>query len=184
MENLVVGVTGASGSVYAIRLLQVLKELGLAAHLTVSKPGLEVVKYETGFDRGALEHLAVWHEVDNLFAPIASGSFRSDGMVVLPCSMHTLGAIAQGVTDSLLLRCADVMLKEGRPLVLVPREAPLNKIHVANMLKVMDAGARIIPASPAFYHKPATIDDLVDFVVGKVLDNLGIEHNMFRRWGD
>ena len=120
----------------------------------------------------------------DLFAPIASGSFRTDGMVVVPCSMRTLGAIAQGVTENLLSRAADVMLKEGRPLLLVPRESPLNKIHVANMLKVMDAGARLIPASPAFYHRPASVEDLVDFVVGKLLDALGLEHHLYRRWGE
>ncbi len=182
--RIVVGVTGASGSVYALRLLQVLKELGAESHLVVSRTGVEVVKYETGVDVEGLKALAVWHDAGDLFAPIASGSFRTDGMVIVPCSMHTLGAIAQGVTENLLSRTADVMLKEGRPLLLAPRESPLNKIHVANMLKVMDAGARLIPASPAFYHRPASVEDLVDFVVGKLLDALGLEHNLYRRWGE
>ncbi len=182
--RIVVGITGASGSVYGVRLLQVLKELGVDSHLVVSQTGVEVVKYETGVDVRGLRDLAVWHDVGDLFAPIASGSFRTGGMVIVPCSMHTLGAVAQGVTENLLLRAADVMLKEGRPLLLAPREAPLNKIHVSNMLKVMDAGARLIPASPAFYHRPSSLQDLVDFMVGKLLDGLGLEHNLYQRWGE
>ncbi|MDA8441590.1 MAG: UbiX family flavin prenyltransferase, partial [Peptococcaceae bacterium] len=112
-----------------------------------------------------------------------SGSFLATAMVIAPCSMHSLAGVAQGITDNLLLRSADVMLKEGKPLILVPREAPLNKIHVGNMLKAIDAGAKLVPAAPAFYHRPQTVQDLVDFVVGKVLDSLGIEHTLFRRWG-
>ncbi len=181
--RIVVGITGASGSIYGVRLLEVLNELGVECHLVVSSTGLEVVKYETGYDASRLKSLARWHSVDDLFAPIASGSFRTGGMVIAPCSMHTLGAIAQGVAGNLLTRSADVMLKEGRPLVLVPRESPLNRIHLNNMLKALDAGARLIPAAPAFYHRPSTVEELVDFVVGKVLDNLGLEHNLFRRWG-
>lgn len=184
MQRVVVGITGASGSIYGVRLLEVLKQLKVESHVIVSKMGIKVVKYETGYSPESLKGLACWHDVDDLFAPVASGSFQSGGMVVVPCSMHTLGAVAQGVAGNLLLRAADVMLKEGRPLVLVPREAPVNKIHVSNMLRVLDAGARLIPASPAFYHQPSTMEELIDFLVGKILDNLGFEHNLYKRWGN
>ncbi|HZW84079.1 MAG TPA: UbiX family flavin prenyltransferase [Candidatus Deferrimicrobium sp.] len=184
MKRIVVGITGASGSIYGIRLLEVLRELKLECHLVVSRTGLEVIKYETGYDASALKQLAAWHDIGDLFAPIASGSFRSDGMIIAPCSMHSLGAIAQGITGNLMTRAADVMLKENRPLILVTRETPLNKIHLANMAKVMDAGARLVPASPGFYHKPTSLQEIVDFVVGKAMDSLGLEHNLFRRWGE
>jgi flavin prenyltransferase len=184
LKRIVVGITGASGSIYGIRLLEVLKELELECHLVVSRTGLEVIKYETGYDTSALKQLAIWHDIDNLFAPIASGSFRSDGMIIAPCSMHSLGAIAQGITGNLMTRAADVMLKENRPLILMTRETPLNKIHLANMAKVMDAGARLVPASPGFYHKPTSLQEIVDFVVGKAMDSLGLDHNLFKRWGE
>lgn len=177
------GITGASGSVYGIRLLEVLQELQLESHLVVTRTGLKVIEYETGYTDWELKELAQWHDIDDLFAPVASGSFRTDAMIIAPCSMHTLGAVAQGVTANLLTRAADVMLKENRPLIMVTRETPLNKIHLANMSKVMDAGARVVPASPGFYHKPVSIEEIIDFVVGKALDSLGIEHSLFKRWG-
>ncbi len=183
MKRIVVGITGASGSVYGIRLLEVLQELQLESHLVVTRTGLKVIEYETGYTDWELKELAQWHDIDDLFAPVASGSFRTDAMIIAPCSMHTLGAVAQGVTANLLTRAADVMLKENRPLIMVTRETPLNKIHLANMSKVMDAGARVVPASPGFYHKPVSIEEIIDFVVGKALDSLGIEHSLFKRWG-
>ena len=120
---------------------------------------------------------------DDFFAPVASGSSAPDAMVVCPCSMGSLGRIAAGLSSSLLERVADVMLKEGRPLLLVPRETPLSAIHLENMLKLARLGVRIVPPMPAFYHHPQSLDDLVDFVVGKVLDQLGVEHRLFKRWG-
>ena len=152
-------------------------------HLTIS-PAAEInLKLETGLSRNKLKKLADhFYQVNDLSAPIASGSFLVDGMAVVPCSMRTLAAIANGYTDNLIARAADVSLKERRTLVLVPRETPLNQIHLKNMLTLARAGAVILPASPGFYHSPKTINDLVDHVVGKVMDALHIEHKLFKRW--
>jgi 4-hydroxy-3-polyprenylbenzoate decarboxylase len=125
-----------------------------------------------------------YYPIEDVGASIASGSFRTAGMAIVPCSMGTLSGIAQGASGNLLERAADVMLKEGRPLVLVPRETPLNAIHLEHMLRLARLGVRIVPAMPAFYHRPRTMEDLVDFVVGKILDAMGIDHELFKRWGD
>jgi 4-hydroxy-3-polyprenylbenzoate decarboxylase len=166
--------------------------------ILLSKAGAAVLKYECGIDwegdeatvtRCMREQFQVdadrlhHYAVDNLFAPIASGSSAPDALVICPCSMGTLGRIAAGISGTLIERSADVMLKERRPLVIVPRETPLHDIHLENMLKLSRMGVRIVPAMPAFYHGPRTMQDLVDFVVGKVLDSLGIEHQLFKRWG-
>jgi flavin prenyltransferase len=194
-KPLIVGITGASGSIYGIRLTSVLLEMDCEVHLVITQAGWRVIKEELGWDttnrEAALEAAfghypgkLVYHVIGDIGASIASGSFRVDGMIVMPCSMGSLSAIAHGTSDNLLARAADVMMKEGRELILVPRETPLHAIHLENMLKLARLGVKIIPAMPAFYYGPATMDDLVDFMVGKVLDSLRIEHQLFRRWGE
>lgn len=136
------------------------------------------------FDSALAEGRMTYHPLGDIGASIASGSFRCEGMAIVPCSMGSLSAIASGASTNLLTRAADVMLKEGRPLLLVPRETPLSAIHLENMLKLSRLGVRIIPAMPAFYNGPQTLDDVVDFIVGKTMDGMGIEHNLYRRWGD
>ena len=177
-KEFVVGVTGASGAIYARRLLEVLCR-DARVHIIVSDVARQIAAHEgvsfEGFD-------ATYHAHDQLFASIASGSRRYDGMVVIPCSSKTLAAIASGYADNLITRTADVCLKEHRTCILVPREMPLSKIHLKNMLAAEEAGATIRPASPGFYTRPATIDDLVDMVVARVLDHLGVEHTLSQRW--
>lgn len=194
-KHFVVGITGASGGIYGIRLTETLLSLGYTVHLVVSNAGWRVFKEELGYavsDReGLLNQLfsgypgsLLYHPVQDIGASIASGSFRTEGMIIMPCSMGTLSAVAQGSSDNLMTRAADVMLKEGRPLVLVPRETPLHAIHLENMLKLSRLGVKLIPAMPAFYYGPSSMDDLINFMVGKVLDSFQIEHTLFRRWGD
>ena len=184
MKRVVVAITGASGPVYGIRLLQVLREVGVETHLVLSTSARQTICFEapplTAGDVAALAH-ATW-EPRNVAAPIASGSFRCDGMVVAPCSMKTLAAIAHGHGDGLVARAADVTLKERRRLVLVPRETPLHLGHLRNMVAVTEMGGIVVPPVPAFYHRPRTIDDLIDHTVGKILDLLDIEHALFERW--
>ena len=183
MKKIVVGITGASGSVYAVRLIDVLRVQGIEVHAVITDSGRRVLEYECGITE---EDLA--RRVDRLYpnddvgAAIASGSFRMDAMVILPCSMKTAGAVAHGVTDDLLTRAADVTLKEGRRLLLVPRETPMHEIHLENLLRLARAGAIVMPAAPGFYHRPETLDDLVNMMVGKILDRLGIEAELFTRW--
>ncbi|HBI05167.1 MAG TPA: aromatic acid decarboxylase [Paenibacillaceae bacterium] len=190
-----VGITGASGSIYGIRLVEELVKLGHEVHLVITEAGWQVFQEELNWnvdDRESFlynyfssyaEELHV-HSLHDYKASIASGSYRSHAMVVVPCSMGTLSGIATGASGNLLERTADVMLKEGNMLVLVPRESPFNAIHLENMLKLAKLGVRILPAMPGFYHKPQTIDDLINFVVGKIMDTLGEPHNLFRRWGE
>src|SRR5216110_3499628 len=182
---IVVGITGASGAPYAVRLLQALTAAHRPVSLIVSKYGMRLLATEAGIesidalrDTIGIEAWASYVEVfsnDDRGAAPASGSARSAGMIVCPCSMGTLSAIAVGASSSLIERSADVTLKERRPLVLVPRETPLSAIHLENMLRVTRAGAVVLPASPGFYHRPTSIDDLVDFVVARVLDHLGVD---------
>jgi 4-hydroxy-3-polyprenylbenzoate decarboxylase len=197
-KRVFVALTGASGSVYGIRLMEELVKRGFMLTVAVSGSGQLVCREETGLDLSGdalavtarlCAHLGVKLGVeavaaDNLFACAASGSAAPAAMVIAPCSMGTLARIAGGTSGNLIERAADVMIKERRPLLLVPREAPLSEIHLENMLKLSRAGVRIIPAMPAFYHQPETIDDLVNFVVGKVLDQLGVANELFKRWGD
>lgn len=192
-----VAITGSSGSVYGIRLVEELLKAGCHVNLVISETGKEVLLHETWIDlRGSEEEAGKkafkyfkarkdslkLFDNSNLFASISSGSYRSDGMIIAPCSMGTLGRIASGHSQKLIERTADVMLKEKRRLILVPRETPLNQIHLENMLKLSKMDVDIVPAMPAFYQRPKTLDDLVSFVVGKVLDLLRIEHNLFERW--
>jgi len=186
----VVGISGASGAIYGKRLVQVLLTLKHECHLVVSRAGKAVIAHELGEDfsrwptsfEGA-EVLRLW-KPDDLFAPFCSGSNAPDAMAVVPCSMGTLGRIAAGTSDSLLVRAADVCLKERIPLVLAVRETPLNLIHIENMARVTRAGAVVLPASPGFYHRPREVDDLIDHLVGKILDTLGVSHRLFQRWND
>ncbi|UFS71872.1 UbiX family flavin prenyltransferase [Geomonas sp. RF6] len=199
MKHFVLAITGASGAVYGLRLAEELLRGGNRLSLLVSAAGFAVLKEECGLDwsgsedevaKTVREHFSASPEAlsffaaDNWLAPIASGSSAPDAMIVCPCSMGTLSRIATGNSGSLLERAADVMLKEGRPLILVPRETPLNAIHLEHMLTLSRLGVKIVPAMPGFYHKPQTLEDLVDFLVGKLLDLLGAEHALFKRWGD
>lgn len=181
--KIVVGITGASGSVYALRLIDVLRQAGHEVHAVVTDSGWQVLDYECGVSQAMLAaRVKVLYDNANVGAAIASGSFQADAMVVLPCSMKTAASIAHSLSDNLLTRAADVMLKEGRRLVLVPRETPMHAIHLENLLKLSQLGVRIMPAAPGFYHRPKTIADLVDMLVGKICDQLGIETDLFARW--
>lgn len=189
MKQLVMAITGASGAAYARRLAQCLVEADVHLHLVVSPHGARVVVEELDLVRfnaakllGAESDKVTLHHYKQLGAPIASGSFLSDGMVVCPCSSNTLAAIASGAADNLITRAALVTLKEARRLVLVPREMPLGQIEIANMLRISQAGGIICPACPGFYMQPRTIAELVDFVVGRVLDLLGVPHTLHTRW--
>ncbi len=183
-RRIVVAISGASGAVYGVRLLQVLRDApGIESHLVVSTAGWRNVEEEHGLQRAAIEELADHvHDIDNVGASIASGSFQCSGMVVAPCSMRTLAAIAQGLSDNLLTRAADVMLKERRRLVLMVRESPLHLVHLRNMVSVTEMGAIVCPPMPAFYLRPRTVDDIVDFSVSRALDLLDVPHQLSARW--
>jgi 4-hydroxy-3-polyprenylbenzoate decarboxylase len=216
--SIILAITGASGAVYSVRLLQVLLAAGRDVHLVVSESGRAVLKQELDLDvdlqkfdadqllrpasdgdradllRQVLgdEELALegdgggkihYHHHGDFMAPIASGSFLSDGMVVCPCSGTTLSAIAHSAANNLIQRAAEVQLKERRKLVLVPREAPLSTLHIENMRRAASAGAVVLPAAPGWYHGVTTLRDLVDFVVGRICDQLGVENDLVRRWG-
>jgi 4-hydroxy-3-polyprenylbenzoate decarboxylase len=191
---LVVAMTGASGAPYAVRLLQVLSRTGRTIHLSLSPSAVQVLREEMdlevaldSFDPAVFGGLGpgrlVYHHHQDFGAGIASGSFPTGGMVIVPCSMSTLGAIAGGVTTNLITRAADVHLKERRKLILVPRETPLSLIHLENMLTVTRAGAVVLPAMPGWYHRPRRLDDIINFVVGRICDQLGISNSMIARWG-
>lgn len=198
MKKIVVGITGASGSIYGLRLIAELLAAGHQVSVLLTTAGRQVTTFETGLPLAenvqecqALlkEHFAgsdqlKYYAINDFFAPIASGSSAPDAVVICPCSMGTAGRIAAGLSDNLLERVADVALKEQRQLLLVPRETPFNQIHLENLLRLSRGGAQILPAMPGFYHQPQRLEDLVDFVVGKVLDSLGVSHQLFKRWGD
>ena len=181
--RLIVGISGASGAIYGIRALQALRDLGVETHLVVTDAALETIRLETDFKKADVVELATeTHKLADITSKIASGSYQTNGMLVIPCSMKTLAGIASGYSDNLLLRAADVTIKERRRLVLVVRETPLSLIHIENMAAVTRAGAIVLPAMPAFYHRPKTVAALVDQVVGKAFDMLGIEHHLLKRW--
>ena len=176
-------ISGASGSIYGIRLLEELVKSNVEVHLVVSNNAKKILEHETNFKYEDLKKTTTFnYENDDLFSPPASGSFQIDGMIVAPCSMKTLSAIANGYGDTLISRAASCCLKEGKKLVIVIRETPLDLPGIKNMLSAKESGAIILPAMPAFYHKPDNIEDLVDFIVGKVLDQFDIKHSLFKRW--
>ena len=182
-RRVIVGVTGATGAVYAVRLLQRLRESAVESHLVCSPAGVLNAHHELGLDRRALEALAdIAYNPSDVGAAIASGSFVCDAMVIAPCSMHTLAAVATGLSDSLLTRAADVMLKERRRLVLLARETPLNLAHLRNMMTVTEMGGVIFPPLPAFYHRPTTIAELVDDTVERVLALIGVDGAAPKAW--
>lgn len=182
-RRIVVGVSGASGAIYAVHLVKALANAGIEVHFVATKAGWEVLEYECGMTRERLtKYVHVIYDVNQIGSSIASGSFRCEAMAVVPCSMKTLGSLAGGICDNLLTRAADVTLKEGRRLVIVPRETPVHAIHLENMLRLAHAGARILPACPGFYHRPKTIDELADMMAGKICDALGVENDLFERW--
>ncbi len=213
MKRYIVGITGASGSIYGIRLIEELIKIS-DVHLIISCNTFSIIKNETGIDwtekainqktreinqKGQRKETSLktediirkhfktkrlfFYEDTYMEAPIASGSFKTDGMFVVPCSMKTLSGIANGYANNLVERAADVCIKEARPLLLSPREMPLSVVHLENMLKLARLGVKIAPPIPAFYHQPKNLNDTIDFIVGKILDSFGIEHNLFKRWG-
>ena len=184
-RRIVVGISGASGVIYGVRIIQLLSEKGFEIHLIMSEPGKKNIEIETKFKVKEVAALASYaYDNIDVGAPLASGSFLTEGMVVVPCTIKTLSGIANSYTDNLLVRTADVTLKEKRKLVLVVRETPLHKGHLRLMTMASDMGAHILPPIPSFYHKPRSIDDIIDQTIGKIFDYLGIEHALFRRWGE
>lgn len=183
--RLIVAVTGATGTVYAVNLLKALNSQNIEVHLILSNWAVETLKLETGMERKELESMAtICHDVMNMAAPVSSGSFRHHGMVIVPCSMKTMAGIAHGYSSNLIIRAADVTLKEKMKLILVPRETPLNTIHIENMLKLAQAGAVIMPPMPAFYNHPASVEDIVNHMVARIMDQLGLENDLSPRWGE
>ena len=184
MNSMIVGITGASGVIYGVKILEVLSKLGVETHLIITQAGLKNLEIETGGNINGLKSMASHiYEEGDLTAPLASGSFKVDGMVVAPCSVKTLSAIANSYSHNLLVRTADVMLKERRRLVLLVRETPLHEGHLELMLRVTRMGGVIMPPVPAFYHHPKTIEDLINQTIGKVLDLFSVDAKLFKRWG-
>jgi len=182
--RLIIGISGATGSIYGIRLLEILKEKGIETHLIISSTSKKIVLQETSYSIKKVEDLAsVVYENEDLNASISSGSFGTDGMVIIPCSIKTLSGIAHSYNENLMTRAADVTLKEKRKLILVVRETPLHQGHLELMLQASRMGAIILPPMPTFYFNPKTIDDLINHTVGKVLDLFQIDHHLFDRWG-
>lgn len=184
MKKIIVGISGASGVIYGVRVLKAFAEVGVETHLIITQAGVKNLMIETKYGTKELKSMAShFHDVEDMGAPVASGSFKVDGMVIAPCSIKTLSAVANSYSHNLLVRAADVMLKERRRLVLLVRETPFHEGHLELMIKVTKMGGIILPPVPAFYHLPKTIEDLIDQTVGKVLDLFQIEHHLFNRWG-
>ncbi len=198
MKTITLALTGASGLPYSMRLLECLLQSGQRVHLVYSQAAQIVAKQELDFtlpnrpqdaEKFLAERIGTFsgelrvYGRDDWYAPMASGSNPGDAMVICPCTMGTLGKIAGGISDDLITRAADVMLKEKRPLILVPRETPFSAIHLENMLRLSHAGAVILPPNPGFYHHPQSVQDIVDFVVARILDHLGVAHKLVQRWG-
>jgi len=181
---LIIGITGASGVIYGIRLLEVLSGMKeVETHLVISEAGELNIRLETDWKIEEIRAMASFsYAISDIAAPIASGSFKRDGMIIAPCTVKTMSALANSYAENLLTRAADVTLKEGRKLVLLVRETPLHIGHIRNMEKLSEMGAIIMPPVPAFYHRPRTIEDIIDYTIGKALDIFGIEHNLFQRW--
>jgi flavin prenyltransferase len=182
--RVIVAITGSSGVIYGIKTLEILRSLEIETHLIISEWGERNIRIETEKTVDYVKSLATkTYTNSNMAASISSGSFQTDGMAIVPCSMKTLSSIANGYDDNLISRAAGVCIKESRKLVLVPRETPLSTIHLQNMIKLAQIGVVLLPAMPGFYHNPKGIDDLTAHIVGKVLDQFEIEHNIYRRWG-
>ena len=182
--RLVVGISGASGVIYGLRTLEILHSMEIETHVVLSQWGEKNIEIETDKTIEYVRSLATTlYRNDSLAAPISSGSFLHSGMIIVPCSMKTLASIANGYDETLISRAAGVTLKESRLLVVVPRETPLSRIHLQNMLKLAEAGAVILPAMPGFYHKPTSLQDMIDHLVGKIIDQFNIRNNLSRRWG-
>jgi len=184
-KRLVIGITGASGVIYGVRMLGLLEEMDLENHLVLSEAGKQNLEIETGYTASEVAAMADYtYDFRDLTAPISSGSFLTEGMVIVPCTIKTLSGVANMYTDNLLIRAADVTLKEKRKLVLVVRETPLHQGHIRLMGMAADMGAHILPPIPSFYHQPKSIDDIIDHTIGKIFDYLGVEHDLYKRWGE
>lgn len=183
MRKLIVGITGATGAIFGVRMLQALRAADVETHLVLSRWGMQTIEHETGLTNAQLHDMAsVVHGSGNMAATVSSGSFHTDGMVIVPCTMRTLAAVAHGYGEGLVHRAADVVLKERRKLVIVARETPLSEIHLENMLKLARMGVTILPPMPAFYNKPESVDDIVDHIVARVLDQFDIPAEFAKRW--
>ena len=184
VERIILAITGATGMLYVPPFLEILQQANVKVHAIISSAGCKVLKLESGLNPTDLDGIERWFEIDEFTAPVASGSSRYDGMVILPCTVGTLGAIANGFSGNLIHRSADVALKERRPLILAVRETPLNRTHLKNMLAMHDAGATIFPPMPSFYHKPESIEAMARQYAGRLCDQLGISAPGLKRWGE
>jgi flavin prenyltransferase len=181
--RLVVGLTGSSGIIYGVRMLEVLKRYKVDIHLIMTEWAKKCLSLETDYDSKYVRSLAAHYSDDsNMASSVSSGTYKTDGMIIIPCSMKTLSSVANGYEETLVARAAGVTIKESRRLVIVPRETPLTSIHLENMLKLARIGIVILPAMPGFYNKPKSVDDMLDHVIGKCLDQFGIDHDLFKRW--
>jgi len=181
---LIIGITGATGALYGIRLLEVLSKIGeVETHLIISKSGEETIRHETAYEPSEVKALANFvYDIDDIGASLASGSCRRDGMIIAPCTIKTMSALAHSYTENLLIRAGDVTLKERKPVVLLVRETPLHLGHLRNMVRLAEMGATIFPPIPSFYNQPKVIDDIINNTVGRILDLFNIEHNLSYRW--